>query len=134
MATLYIPWRLYYPLVPISVRPDSYAVSRKSAEWYPATNKTSTITYSTLKNVENRIQKELTDQEGKLRYVERSMSQAYGRDTTRRNADILKNVSSYNRVGLTFNGRTYLSLYQEYATLVAAAQFTATIIRSHRLV
>ena len=134
MATLNIPWRLYYPLVSISTKPDSYAVSRISAGWYPASRGASTITYSTLRNVENNIQKALADQEGKLRYLERSLSQAYGRNTAKRNADILKNVSSYNRVGLTFNGRTYLSLYQEYATLVAAAQFTATIIRQHRLV
>ena len=134
MATLNIPWRLYYPLVSIPSRIDSYAVSRISAGWYSASRGTSTISYSTLKNVENRIQKELSDQEGKLRYVERSLSQAYGRDTARRNADILKNVSSYNRIGLTFNGKTYQTLYQEYATLVAAAQFTATIIRQYRLV
>ena len=134
MANLYIPWRQYYPLVSKPTRIDSYAVARKSAEWYPTTSRTTTITYSTLKNVENRIQRDLNDQEGKLRYLERSLSQAYGRDTARRNADILKGVVAYNRVGLTFNGRTYLALYQEYATLVAATQFTASIIRQHRLV
>ena len=134
MANLSIPWRLYYPLVSIPSRIDSYAVSRISAGWYSASRGTSTITYSTIKNVESKIQKDLSNQEGKLRYVERSLSQAYGRDTARRNADILKNVSSYNRVGLTFNGKTYQSLYQEYATLVAAAQLTATLIRQYRLV
>lgn len=133
MAFLQIPWRLYYPIVSISARPDSYAVTRKSQEWFPATRTTTSVSYSTIKNVENRIQKDLADIEGRLRFIERNLATAYGRNIKQRDADILRGASSYNRVGLTFNGKTYLTLYQEYATVLAAAQFTVTIFKQYQM-
>lgn len=131
-------YRVYYSPYGITSKDtgpvSSYEVKNISTKWFASAGISTTgstkATASQVSRLQDVIYRDLTGLAGKLRYVENSLSKAYGRNRTALIQGVKSSTSVYNRVGLTFNGKTYLSLYKEYLTLMDAVYFSAAILRS----
>jgi len=114
---------------------DSFSVRSISNSWYSAaqislTRGSPQVSATKVQSLQSVIRSSLDTKARELRYVENSLNRAYGRNQTALRAAILSGRPSHNNIGLTFNGKTYLRLYNEYLTLTSAVGLTAGILRS----
>jgi hypothetical protein len=114
---------------------NSFSVRNTSTAWFNAAGIRTTrgspqATSTQVSRLRSTILSALVSKAGQLRYVENSLGRAYGRNTTALNQAVITGTSAHNKIGLTFNGKTYKSLYNEYLTLMEAYSFTAGILRS----
>lgn len=114
---------------------DSFSVKNTSASWFNAAGIRTTrgspqATSSQVSRLRDVILRALVTKAGQLKNIERSLGRAYGRNTAALNQAVIAGTPSHKNIGLTFNGKTYKSLYNEYLTLIEAYLLSAAILRS----
>lgn len=113
---------------------DSFKVKNISSSWFSAAGislkGTTKVTFAEVNRLQSIIYKDLFTKAGQLRFLERSLNQAYGRDRTRLQQAVVNGTVSHNRIGLTFNGSTYKNLYNDFLTMTDAVALSAAILRT----
>lgn len=114
---------------------DAFSVKNTSTAWFNSAGIRTTrgspqATATQVARLRTIIYNALVAKAGQLRYLENSLSRAYGRNTVALNQAVIAGTPTYKNIGLTYNGKTYKSLYNEYLTLMDAFAFTAAILRS----
>lgn len=114
---------------------NAFTVRNTSTSWFNAAGIRTTkgspqATASQVSRLRDAIYNSLVQKARQLKNVENLLNRAYGRNSTARNRAVILGTPAYNNIGLTFNGRTYKDLYNEYLTLMEAYAFTAAILRS----
>ena len=114
---------------------DSYAVKNLSSSWFNSAGISTTrgapkVTATQVMRLQDVIYSELVGKAGQLRYLERSLNQAFGRNRIALYKAVVAGTGTYNKVGLTYNGKTYKALYNEYLTMMDAVSYSGGILRS----
>lgn len=114
---------------------DPYKVKNTSSFWFNSAGISTArgappVTRIAVSRLQNVIYSDLEKKARELRYVENCLNRAYGRNRAGLSNAVIAGTPSYKGIGLTFNGKTYKTLYNEYFTMVDAVGFTAGILRS----
>lgn len=114
---------------------DPFNVRNISTRWYSTaqinlSRGAPQVSATQVQGLQTVIRSSLEAKARELRFVENSLNRAYGRNQNALRDAILSGRPSHNNIGLTFNGASYLRLYNEYLTLTSAVALTAGILRS----
>lgn len=136
MPSIYRVYYSPYSITKAQTGPiDSFAVRNTSTSWFNAAGISTSrgspqVSASGVMRLQDVIYKALVAKAGQLRYLENSLNRAYGRDNAGLTKAIIAGTPTYKNIGLTFNGKTYKSLYNEYLTMMDAVALSAAVLRS----
>jgi hypothetical protein len=137
MSSIYRVYFTPYNLTKADADPiNSFAVTATSKSWFSSAGISTArgapqIPSGTVTRLQNVIYADLMQKARELRFLENSLNRAYGRNRAGLIDAIKSGKPEHNKIGLTFNGRTYKRLYTEYLTLMEAVSFTSGILRSY---
>jgi hypothetical protein len=136
MTSIYRVYFTPYNLTKADADPiNSFAVTATSKSWFSSAGISTArgapqIPSTTVMRLQDVIYADLLKKARELRFLENSLNRAYGRNRAGLIDAIKFGRPEHNKIGLTFNGRTYKRIYTEYLTLMDAVALTASILRS----